>query len=212
MDYQVFHPFLFVIIAILLGITGIVFLILGLISSQPKKWIPGLITFLLALFFGIMAIVSSIRNIAEKVKDLNNYSNSNHWQNTYNTDSLFKQELPVDSNFSEPASGFINDAENSLVYIRIYPHRDLLANKLTIQKITKGKAGKDKLAIEIILDFETTFSGKLNLSIYSTDKVFLGESLVNITGNPGFQSKVNFPFSTDVKFSEADYGTLTIVK
>lgn len=211
MDCQVFHPFLFVIIAILLGISGILFLVLGLISSQPKKWIPGLIAFLLAIFIGIFSIVSSIQNIAEKVRRFNNYTSSHHWQNTFNADSLFEQQRPVDTAFTEPVSGFIEDEENSLVYIRIYPHHNL-SDKLTIQKFNKGKAEKNKLAIEILLDFETKFSGKLNLSIYSNNKVLLGESLINITGNPGFQSKINFPFSTDVKFSEANYGTLTIVQ
>lgn len=211
MDFQVFHSFLFVIIAILLGITGIIFLTLGLINSQAKQWLPGLVCLLLAVFIGITGIINSIVSISEKVEKIS-HAPCPH-QNKFNADSLAIRLKPVDSTFAEPVSGFIEDAGKNLVFLKIYPHQDLLKNKVSLQQIDKGNTEKDNTTIAIFLHFGKSFSGKLQLSIYSSDEVFLGESLVHVSGNPGSQIKFNFPFSANtVNFSEADYGTLKIIQ
>ncbi len=213
METNTFMPFLLVILSILFGIGGIALLVIGLIFSQKRKWIPGLVAFIIAIIMGIVGIVLSFRNVIEKINQNKDYSHQNTWANTVNPDSLFRQNSPVDSSYIDPVSGFIEDNKHNLIYTKIYPHRSFYYAGITLKKVTKGVTSKNNpIAVEITVDCDKAFSGKLNLSFFSQDKKSLGESTVEFNANPSKDLKINFLFNSTVDFPEADYGTLRIIE
>ena len=207
-----FLPFLMVILAILGGVSGITLLIIGLINSKRKLWLPGAIIVTVSIIIGIVGFLFSIRtfvtNIADNIKDLDKHNKHNNY--VFSDSSTFS-ERPVDTTFAEPISGFIEDTDNSMVYIKVFPSRDLSAFGITLEKVDKGKKSANvQKAIALILNFDRAYNGKLRITAYDYEKKELGSSGASADKKSGEISSVNFAFSDNVNFSVIDYCTLTV--
>jgi len=211
MENFTFLPYLLVILALLAGIGGIIMLILGLVHSKQKLWLPGSIIFLIAIIIGIWGMViiihSFVPKVVESVAKIEN--NAMHYSNIF-SDSLSYMDKPVDTTFSESISGFIEDSDNSLVYIKVFPKRDLILSGISLEKVDKGKKSKKvQKAISILLNFDKNYAGNLKLTVYDYEKKELGKSITEVNSKAGEIEKVNFAFADEVNLSLIDYGTLT---
>ncbi|MFA4850953.1 MAG: hypothetical protein WC599_00350 [Bacteroidales bacterium] len=211
MENFTFLPYLLIILALLAGIGGIIMLIFGLVHSKQKLWLPGSIIFLIAIIIGIWGMVIIIRSFVPKVVEsvAKIEKKTVHYSNIF-SDSLSYIDKPVDTTFSESISGFIEDSDNSLIYIKVFPKRDLIASGISLEKVDKGKRSKKvQKAISILLNFDKNYRGNLQLTVYDYEKKKLGKSITEVNNKAGNIEKINFAFADEVNLSSIDYGTLT---
>lgn len=213
METNTFLPFLFVILAIVIGVAGIVLLIVGLVFSQKKKWIPGLAAFVVSIIIGILGIVFSFKNVINRIEQNKSSFYSNNWQNTVNADSLFQFDSPVDSSYMEAVSGFIEDNNKSLIYTKVFPHKALDVAGISLLGIEKGKVVQNNsVAVKITIDCKKTFSGQLVLAFFEQDKKFIAEQKMPLNIEPSANIGINFQFDKSINFSKADYATLCLIE
>jgi hypothetical protein len=207
-----FLPYLLLIIAILTGVAGLTLLIIGLINSKRKLWLPGIIILSSAIIIGIFGFVFFIKTFVTTIKDnIGNLDKMNKHNSYVFSDSTTYNERPVDSTFAEPISGFIEDSDNSKVYIKVFPSRDITPFGITLEKVDKGKKSATvKKAISLMLSFDRAYNGKLRLTAFDYEKKELGSSGASADKNSGEISSVNFVFPDNVNFSVIDYCTLTV--
>jgi hypothetical protein len=207
-----FLPYLLLIIAILTGVAGLTLLIIGLINSKRKLWLPGIIILSSAILIGIFGFVFFIKTFVTTIKDNIGKLDKMNKHNSYVfSDSTTYNERPVDSTFAEPISGFIEDSDNSKVYINVFPSRDITPFGITLEKVDKGKKSATvKKAISLMLSFDRAYNGKLRLTAFDYEKKELGSSGASADKKSGEISSVNFVFPDNVNFSLIDYCTLTI--
>ncbi|MFA5781775.1 MAG: hypothetical protein WC868_05835 [Bacteroidales bacterium] len=211
MENFTFLPYLLIILALLAGIGGIIMLIFGLVHSKQKLWLPGSIIFLIAIIIGIWGMVIIIRSFVPKVVEsvAEIEKKTVHYSNIF-SDSLSYMDKPVDTTFSESISGFIEDSDNSLIYIKVFPKRDLIASGISLEKVDKGKRSKKvQKAISILLNFDKNYRGNLQLTVYDYEKKKLGKSITEVNNKAGNIEKINFAFADEMNLSSIDYGTLT---
>jgi hypothetical protein len=114
---------------------------------------------------------------------------------------------PVDTTFAEQISGFVNDTDNSLIFIKVFPKKELLSKGLIIEKVNKGDiSGK---AISLMLSFHKDFTGNIKLTAFDYEKKELGSSNIKADKKTGEISRANFSFPNNVNLSLTDYCTLT---
>ena len=119
-------PVLLIIIAVLAGIGGLTFLIIGLIHSKPTYWISGAVSLIIAIIVGIIGIISFVKPVMKEFSNNISHLNlRNNYYNNYYADSLINNNNPIDSSYAEAFSGFIVDADKSPVFIKIYLKKDL---------------------------------------------------------------------------------------
>jgi hypothetical protein len=207
-----FLPYMLLIIGILAGIAGLTFLIIGLINSKRKLWLPGAIILSSAIIIGIFGFVFFIKTFVNTIKDnIANIDKLNKHNSYVFSDSTTYNDRPVDSTFAEPVSGFIEDSDNSKVYIKVFPSREITPFGITMEKVDKGKKTADiHKVISIILSFDKAYNGKLRLTAFDYEKKQLGSSGASANKKSGEISSVNFAFPDDVNFSLIDYCTLTV--
>jgi hypothetical protein len=207
---------LMIIIAVIAILGGLTLLIIGLIQNKIKLWIPGLIVFVIAFIIGIVGAIYSLRTFIINVS----HNSENFLNNRYHdlnhkifSDTTYNMDSPVDSTFAEPVSGFIDDADNSLIYIKVFPKKDLIAKGITLEKVKKGNiSGNIHKAIMLIFSYQKEFKGDMKLSVFDYEKKELGSSTSKINQKQGETSSVNFSFPDSIKLSLTDYCILTEAK
>jgi hypothetical protein len=207
-----FLPYLLLIIGILAGVAGLTFLIIGLINSKRKLWLPGAIILSSATIIGIFGFVFFIKTFVTNIKDnIEKFDNMKKHNSYVCSDSTTYDDRPVDSTFAEPISGFIEDSDNSMVYVKVFPSRNILPFGITLEKVDKGKKSATvHKAISLIMSFDRAYNGKLRLTAFDYEKKELGSSGASADKKSGEISSVNFAFPEDVNFSVIDYCTLTV--
>jgi hypothetical protein len=200
-----FLPFLLTIIAVIGGVAGITFLIIGLIQSQRKYWLPGAISFVISVIIGLIGMIFSINSFISTVSHNVNKLKNMKSENYVYSDTSDYSDVPVDTSFAVPVSGFIEDKENSLVYIKVFPKKNLLSKNISLEKVEKGNS-PNKIAL--VLNFNKDFSGNLILVAFDYEKHELGKSEISIQKRSGERSNLNFQFHEDINFSVIDYCTL----
>ena len=186
-------------------------MILGLTQSKRSFWISGTLLFLIALISGGIGAVYSVENVVNKVSEnIDKFEKRNKHGTIVFSDNDTVPERQVDTTFSEPISGFIEDIDNSMVYIKVYPKRELITSGISLEKVDKGKRSKNvNRSVLLLLSFERAYKGRLVLSLYDYDKKHLGKSESRVDKIAGDMAKTNFEFNADVNFALIDYGTLT---
>jgi hypothetical protein len=197
-------------IAVIAIAGGLTLLIIGLVQNKLKFWIPGLIVFVIALIIGLTSAIFSFKNIITTFSHnvgkhrIHGYLDS---INTIFSNTKFDINSPVDSTFSNQVSGFVHDTDNSLIYIKVFPKKNLADKGVTIEKVNKGKTpGK---SISLILDFDKEFVGNIKLTAFDYLKKELGSSIFKANKKEDEISNINFTFPDNIKFSSIDYCTLT---
>ncbi|MGD0710154.1 MAG: hypothetical protein ABR968_03160 [Bacteroidales bacterium] len=203
-------------LALILGISviaiagGLTLLIIGLIQNKSKLWVPGLTVFVIAFIIGIIGAIFSFRNlivnIAHNTEKFKNHINHYHNSNIF-SDTTYDMNTPVDSTFSEQVSGFVNDTDNSLIYIKVFPKKELSAKGLIVKKVNKDNIGSK--VISLMLSFHKDFNINIKLTAFDYKKKKLGSSQIKVNRKEGEISSMNFSFPDDVNLSLTDYCTLT---
>lgn len=212
MENFTFLPFMMIIIAILAGIGGLALLIIGLINNKLKLWLSGAIALFVAIIIGILGSVYSIKSVVSNfAENIDKLKMENKHNSYVFSDSTTFSDRPVDSTFAEPISGFIEDTDNSKVYIKVFPSKDISNFGITLEKVDKGKKSANvQKAISLILNFDRQYNGKLRLRVFDYEKKEIGSSGASAIKKSGEISSVNFAFPDNVNFSVIDYCTLTI--
>ena len=207
-----FLPFLLIILAILIGLGGLTFLIIGLVQSKKVFWISGsvgLITSLVVIIIGITSFVSPLMtNISNGIKkyDLKN----RHFNNEFSNSPEYLDN-PVDTSYADVISGFIVDNENSPVYIRVFPKREFVALGVIIDRVDKGMKSKNvPKDISLAVHFDKAFTGNLLMTAYNNENKELSKSEVSIEKKAGDNCSLDFAFSGEINLSDIKFCTLSL--
>ncbi len=204
------------ILALALISFGMILFILGLILKKPGQWLPGIIITVVSFLFGIFVFIYFVKNGIDSAKSRTHYQfDYNQDDGSQNNDSYqAKPETPdeiAESPAEEQVSGFIQDADKSLVFVKITPDILLSDYGIKVEKIdTYAKSMKNKKTIALLMHFTTKCKGEMVLILYSTDDEELGRSKVQVNqeGNTSFTMKFVFPDETD--FLRANQARLKI--
>ncbi len=197
--------FLLFVCGIIIVIPGIIFLIIGLVNKNKNQWILGSIGIFLAFIFffiGIYQIYSFTHDVMERT-----YKQSK--RNILYTDSVLNNSSTQYSynNFDiEDAEQYpafmLNNGER--YFFHIYLYQDL-TEKMDIMEVTEKDISRDK-EIQILMQFESDFKGKLHLVCY--DK----EDIVIHTSNTGIieckeddNTTIAFPINESFDLKEIEY-------
>ncbi len=206
------------LITLAVASVGLVLFILGLILKKPGQWIPGIILTAVSLLLGIFGLglfFSALDHNSYRSNDYSNYNyNDPYYENHDNNDQnnlspeIAKPESDNEETSSR-ASGFIQDADKSLIYIKIHPAADLYDMGIKVIKIdTYNGSGKDKKVIPLEINFANKFKGNLQLILYSSADEELGSSNVQINQEGNTTFTVKFVFDKTANFMQTDHAQL----
>lgn len=201
-------------VTLILGSTGLVLFILGLILKTPGKWIPGIVLTLFSAIFGIYGLILLTKSVPAR-------SYSSGYGHTYNYNDPYYEEddqnepaakqnweQNADENMSR-VSGHIQDDDRSLIYIKVFPSPELYQMGIKVIKIdTYNGSGKDKKAIPLEIEFNNKFKGNLQLILYSSGNEELGSSDVQINQEGNTTFTVKFVFDKTADFLKTDHARL----
>jgi hypothetical protein len=202
-------------ITLVIASAGLILFILGLILKKPGQWVPGIILTVVSIILGIYSLVlfgNSVSHSSYRSNDYSNYNyndpdNDNNDQNSQAPD-VAKPKTNNDAGSSR-VSGFIQDADKSLIYIKIHPAADLYDMGIKVTKIdTYNGSGKDKKVIPLEINFENKFKGNLQLILYSSEDVELGSSNVTINQDGNTTFTIKFAFDKTANFLQTDHAQL----
>jgi hypothetical protein len=202
-------------VTLVIASAGLVLFILGLILRKPGQWVPGIILSVFSLILGIYGLMlfgnaadhSSYRSNDYSANTYNDPYNDNSDQNIQAPDEA-KAESGKDENSSR-VTGFIQDADKSLIYIKIRPAADLYEMGIKVTKIdTYNGSGRDKKVIPLEINFENKFKGNLQLILYSSEDIELGNSNVQINQEGNTTFTVKFAFDKTANFLQTDHAQL----
>jgi hypothetical protein len=192
----------------------LILFILGLIQKKTGQWVAGVIMFILSIIIAVIWFVGIIvkipKNFESKVKyhsdEYEQYDNYNNDTESYNDEDNY---IVDDKNNSDKISGFIQDVDKSLVYIKIVPEPALKDYGIKLNKIDtySSKDGSSKM-IPLNISFTDKFKGELQLILYSSGREELGKSLVHIGQEKNTTFTVRFIFEDEANFLKTDYALL----
>jgi len=175
--------FLF-LIAALIGITGIIFLIVGLINNNKKMWIPEAIASVLALILVIVAIVFTVSRavgfVSNKAMESIDYMDVaiDEIAEEYDYDegdySYFgSEELP----YSESKYFYVCDNYRQTF---LYVHEDF--SNITIENYSKKDEDNDNFTLRLEIYFEEDVDKTSILKVFDETKQEIGRINVHIKG------------------------------
>lgn len=200
---------------------GLAFFILGIILRNPKQWIPGAVLGVVGIMLvaggfiaGLWGLVSRISSTTDHY-DRYNY-NYEYDYNSGNGQNETDQEIPseiIDTSASQwdtPVNGMIQDADKSVIFIRVFPERALAVQGIHLVKIDRSNAPVNKKAIKASLTFDAEFRGWLQLDLYDRSDAYLGSSMLEVSRSGNGEMTVQFVYEKQVSFSDVDYARLRI--
>jgi hypothetical protein len=208
-------PVILLFATLVIGSAGLVLFILGLILKKPGQWVPGIILSVVSLILGIYSLgifFSSFDHSSYRNNDYSNYNyndpNSNNNDQNNLSPEIAKPETETEASSSR-VSGHIQDADHSLVYIKVFPAPELYDMGLKVIKIdTYNGSGKDKKVIPLEINFENKFKGNLQLILFSSADEELGSSNVQVNQNGSTTFTVKFVFDKTANFLQTDHARL----
>jgi hypothetical protein len=211
---SVFLWFMLIIVLTLLSMLGLVLIILGIAKKKKSMWISGTVIMLCIIIFCVAGFMIVLRKAILSAKYetsyfIDNYAAPRDYEDensqsdtTYNSDDLRSEG-------DEYITGFIQDADKSLVHIKVIPDAILKDLGITINKIdTYSATGSKNKTISLNIDFSKKFKGELQLLLYSSDSEEIGKSLVQISQNENSAFTVNFLYDNETNFLKTEYARL----
>jgi len=204
---------------------GLLLFILGLIQKKPGQWVPGIIVTFFSCIFGIFVFVYMIKSNVEshynRMSDLDNnlrdYSspydqdNSNQNSDRYQRQQQPAQEVTPEETTEDQVSGFIQDADKSLIYIKITPEVALKDYGIKLEKIdTYFAKTKNKKIIPLVLNFTTKCKGDMVLLLFSSSNEELGRSKIEVNQQGNTSITMKFMFPDETNFLQATHASLKI--
>ena len=206
---------LLLFVTLIIASAGLVLFILGLILKKPGQWVPGIILTVVSFILGIYSLSIYADNIRYNPNP-SSYSYQNNNNDPYPDNSDKDNQAPdsarADKNTDENSSlvsGFVQDADKSLIHIKIRPAANLYDMGIKVTKIdTYNGSGKDKKVIPLELNFTNKFKGNLQLTLFSSDDEELGSSDVQINQDGNTTFVVKFVFDKKSNFLQTSYARL----
>ncbi len=203
-----------IFIAIIIASLGLVFFILGLILKKPGQWVPGIIFTVVAFILGIYSLVllgDSARYNRYRSQDYSSY-NYNDQNDEYSDratpvpDDKAKESKREDGS---RVSGFIQDDDKSLIYIKVFPAANLYDMGVKITKIdTYSNTSKKQKMIPLEINFASKFKGNLELVLLSSNEDELGSSSVQVNQDGNTTFTIKFVFDKTANFLQTDHARL----
>ena len=157
----------------------------------------------------MVSIVSPLMtNISNGIKkyDLKN----RHFNNEFSNSPEYLDN-PVDTSYADVISGFIEDNENSPVYIRVFPKREFVSLGVIIDKVEKGMKSKNiPKNISLAVHFEKAFAGNMLMTAYNNENKELSKSEISIDKKSGENCYLDFTFSGGINLSDIKFCTLSL--
>jgi hypothetical protein len=207
-----------ILITLAIASVGLVLFILGLILKKPGQWIPGIVLTGVSVILGIYSLILVV-NMSENRSDSysGSFGNPNierDYSSPYddNNDAQAvpdeKSKMETDENSSR-ISGFIQDDDKSLIYIKVFPSADLYDMGIKITKIDSysNSARKQKM-IPLEINFANKFKGNLQLILLSSSEEEMGRSSVQVNQNGNTTFTVKFVFDKTANFLQTDHARL----
>jgi hypothetical protein len=206
---------LFLISVLLFAGLGLLLLILGIIQKKAGQWIPGILVMVCSMVF----CIAGFAYLIGKTADYNKCSNINYYDNYTNPDEYENEEEPGDTaNYGDDESiskgesyvtGFIRDADKSLIHIKVIPDPILKDMGISLVKIdTYSASGNKNKTIPLTIDFSKKFKGELQLLLYSSDNEEIGKSLVQVSQNENTAFTIKFLYDNETNFLKTEYARL----
>jgi hypothetical protein len=206
--------FLF-IIAILIGIPGLIFTLLGFIQKKPGQWIPGIVLSSFAILMVILTFVTIVRNAARAIdknmKWHQQYSNKyNYDDNYYNSPDYTNNGQPDVIADTKEVTGFIKGSDNKLTLITVKTDALLLVKGVAVDKLENyTSASLKKNGIPVEISFSEDFKGGITLTAYDEGNNFISSSSIDCSGQKGNSMSIEFDFEKSINFSNIKYCTLS---
>jgi hypothetical protein len=205
-------------IAIVVGLAGLIFIIIGIVKKKAAHWIAGIALTVIASLLVVYAFARVIN------KTNNFFDRVNRWERKI--DKKLEQVLP---DTIEEKTHYDTVFENNKMKVRLYKGKDIAGfikgtdNKLTLIKIKLSKPIKNKgISIDKILEeysleppkknliplslcFSRDFKSRITLSAYGLDKKEISSSTISCSALKGEEKKVVFEFEKSLKLSDIDY-------
>jgi len=206
---------LFLISVILFAGLGLLLIILGIIQKKAGQWVPGILIMVCSMVF----CIAGFAYLIGKTADYNKCNNLNYYDDYTIPDEYENEQKPGDTaNYGDDeyisdgesyVTGFIQDADKSLVHIKVIPDPILKDLGITIIKIdTYGASGNKNKTIPLTIDFSKKFKGELQLLLYSSDNEELGKSLVQVSQNENTAFTIKFLYDNETNFLKTEYARL----
>ncbi len=193
---------------------GLLLFILGLIQKKPGQWVPGIIVTFFSCIFGIFVFVYMIKSSADRNETSSTYENDND-RSSLDNDTYQSEPQPTkitpEETTEDQVSGFIQDADKSLIYIKITPEVALKDYGIKLEKIdTYFAKTKNKKIIPLVLNFTTKCKGDMVLILFSSSNEELGRSKIEVNQQGNTSITMKFMFPDETNFLQATHASLKI--
>lgn len=205
--------FFLIVFAILIGLPGIIFFILGLINKKPGQWVTGIALSLAAfilIVYSIFGIVNASVNLVKRISKnefKHSYYNNCNTENSKCNDSLGRNTTEMDNSSEDKGvSGFIKGNDNKLTLIHVKIDEQLKSKGVSIDKIENYSPESIKRnGIPIKLAFIETFKGKIILTAYDADNNQISTCSINCFAQKGDNKSFEFDFNSLIRLSDINY-------
>lgn len=206
---------LFILSVVLIAGLGLLLLILGIIQKKAGQWVPGI----LVMVFSMVFCIAGFAYLIGKTADTRTCSNFNTYDN-YDIPDEYNDETDIaDTTANEPGefiskgeayiTGFIQDADKSLIHIKVIPDPILKDMGISLVKIdTYSASGNKNKTIPLTIDFTKKFKGELQLWLYSSDNEEIGKSLVQVSQDANTAFTIKFLYDNETNFLKTEYARL----
>ena len=205
-----FTIYLIFIGTLIIGMTGIVLLIVGLIQKTKSLWISGIISIALAIVLFLSSFVFGVYKfftIIEKAAKSNYQYIDYQYKKTPYYNNEDSTETSLDNNYGQPQTGIIEDDNSSEVFVKVYPNKTITAQEIDLIKIERNKKTK-KNTICLLISFEQKYNGEFILNAYDANNYLIDSSKVMIQMNANMENTIEFIFPKSTNFSIISYLTL----
>jgi len=211
-----FNIYLFIILAVIIGITGIIFLIIGISRKKVRVWVISIFVLLIALILGAGGIYLGVRKVLNG-QDFNREKKYIHrWGGDNKPDSVdesFVDEIPEDS-YTLEANAITVDVEGEAKMVQVLATKKLNKKGVFFESSDPllEMQDLDDNFIYLNIRFDRSFRGYLRLKAFDKEKNGIARSRVEVDINDSLTLQLAFHFDDDFSDSDLSYCTLSAQK
>jgi len=192
-----------IVIAIFIGIPGLILFLLGLIRKSPGYWISGGLMTLLSFIIVISAVIRFVNHTRSFMK--NAYYHSIHISRQDNKETP-EETAWNGSSVNNSVNGFIKGNDNKLTMITVKIDRTLENKGIVMEKIEDySPASIKKNSIALRLTFTENFNDIITLTAYTPENTEIESVIRNYNTIKGNTNSIAFDFLQTTAFSEFGY-------
>jgi len=217
MILNIYYIYILIIVAVIVGFTGLILFVLGLVQAKKVMWGFGLISMVLAFFIAYLTIHSAINKYSRRFSQHKQQEYPNQWgedQYFYN-DSTGETEYFPDSIYSNVISGYLKNRKMDLVFMKLLVNNELENMGIHVSKITQPNSTFENefySVVSLYLSFSESFWGLLELKSYDEKRYELSSSIIEVSQSRGMDLYVDFNLENNVKLKDIDYLTLSVAE